>query len=169
METYSENIAHEIYHRLRELEKDGMGIVEIEVDKGRIHYITNYLIYRFFFTFVIFKESYVISVTCYVDESEDDEKENFKPLEVDLKNINQVSEMAKLLCWINDRWKFGNFVIGKNDGGIYYRWGFACDNEELPQTAFAHCLIKPMELFVEHELSMRLIIQDNFTAEEAMD
>lgn len=169
MAAYSEKLAFSIYTRLRAIENEGMGILEIDENEGIIHFVTNHLIYRFFFDFYIFKESYVLSVLCYVDESEDNESEAYKPLTVDLNNVDQVNEMAKFLCWINNKWKFGNFVIGKNDGGIYYRWGIVCDNEELPLNAFAHCLMKPMELFEEHEVSMRMIIQDDFTAEEAMN
>lgn len=169
MATYSENIALAIYHRLRELENEGMGVLEMDLDKGMIHFITNHLVYRFFFSFYILKDSYVLSVLCYVDESEDDESEKYIPLQVDLENVNQVNEMAKFLCWINNKLVFGNFIINRSDGCINYRWGVACDHEELPVKAFANCLTKPMELFEEYELSMRLIINDDFTAEEAME
>ena len=116
MATYSENIALEIYHRLRELENEGMGVLEMDLDKGMIHFITNHLVYRFFFSFYILKDSYVLSVLCYVDESEDDESEKYIPLQVDLENVNQVNEMAKFLCWINNKLVFGNFIINRSDG-----------------------------------------------------
>lgn len=169
MATYSENIALALYRSLRALENEGLGFLEMDADKGMIHFITNHLIFRFFLSFYILKDSYVLSALCYVDESEDDESESYIPLKVDLENVKQVNEMAKFLCWLNNKLVFGSFIINRSDGGINYRWGVSCDHEEIPTKAFANCLTKPMELFEEYELSMRKIIDDDYTAEEAME
>lgn len=162
--------ANRIYQVLKKAEEEHMGIVDYDQNRGCISYMTNHLIYRFICNFYINDlGDFVVSVFCLVDESEDEDETNYQPIIVDLKNETQVQEMAKFLCWINDDMKFGNFNLSSTDGTISFRYGVKCGGELPPVNTIVYCIYKPLEYFEKHEMNMKLIIDNDFTAEDVIN